>query len=80
MSQAARHNLTFPHGVAAKLINCYLKSRLVCGGYHTDARVKSLHPPIDSVMLRTLARLDIGGYRKEWQHARRTRLSRADQN
>ena len=29
VSQAARHNLTFTHGVAAKLINCYLKSRLV---------------------------------------------------
>ena len=67
VSQAARHNLTFTHGVAAKLINCYLKSRLVCGGYHADARVKSLHPPIDDVMLRTLVRLDIGGYQKEWQ-------------
>ena len=78
MSQATCHNLTFTHGVAAKLINCYLKSRLVCGGYHTDARVKNLHPPIDDVMLRTLARLDIGGYRKEWQRARAARWSKLD--
>ena len=76
--QAARHNLTFTHGVAAKLINCYLKSRFVCGGYHAHARVKSLHPPIDDVMLRTLARQDIGGYRKEWLHARAARWSKLD--
>ena len=44
VSEAAHHNLTFTHGLAAKLISCYLKSRLVCGGYHTDARVKSLRP------------------------------------
>ena len=80
VSQAARHNLTFTHGVAAKLISCYLKSRLVCGGYHADARVKSLHPPIDGVMLRTLARLDIGGYRKEWQRARTAHWSKLDSN
>ena len=36
MSQAARRNLTFTHGVAAKLINCYLKSRFVCGRYLRD--------------------------------------------
>ena len=80
MSQAASHNLTFTHGVAAKLINCYLKSRLVCGGYHADARVKSLHPLIDGVMLRTLARLNIGGYRKEWQRARTAHWSKLDSN
>ena len=78
MSEAARQNLTFTHGLAAKLISCYLKSRLVCGGYHTDARVKSLHPPIDDMMLRTLARLDIGGYRKEWSSARTARWSKLD--
>ena len=80
VSQAERHNLTFTHGVAAKLINCYLKSRLVCGGYHTHARVRNLHPPIDDVMLRTLARQDIGGYRKEWQRARTARWSKLDSN
>lgn len=59
--QVERHYLLFTHGVAAKLINCYLKSRLVCGRYHADARVKSLHPPIDAVILRTLAQ---AGYRR----------------
>ena len=76
--EAARHNLAFTHGVAAKLINYYLKSRFVCGGHHADVRVQSLHPPIDDVMLSTLARLDIGGYRKEWQRTRTTRWSKLD--
>ena len=78
MSQAARRNLTFTHGVAAKLINCYLKSRFVCGRYHAHTRVASLHPPIDDVMLRTLARQDISGYRKEWLHTRAARWSKLD--
>ena len=45
MSQAARRNLTFTHGVAAKLINCYLKSRFVCGGYHAHARGRACTHP-----------------------------------
>ena len=56
MSQAARRNLTFTHGVAGKPTNCYLKSRFVCGGYRAHALLKSLHPLIDVVILRTLAR------------------------
>jgi len=42
------------HGVAAKLINVYLKGRFVCGGFHNDDRVKALHPPIDSILLKAL--------------------------
>ena len=42
------------HGVAAKLINAYLKGRFVCGGFHNDDRVKALHPPIDSILLKEL--------------------------
>jgi hypothetical protein len=54
------------HGIAAKLINVYLKSRFVCGGYHAHERVRNLHPPIDSVLLKTLAKLNFGGYGKRW--------------
>ncbi len=65
--KAARaQGLDFTHGVAAKLINCYLKSRFVCGGHHEDARVSSLHPPIDAVILKALAELggkDAGQWR-----------------
>lgn len=39
------------HGIAAKLINVYLKSAFVCSGQHDHDKVKSLHPPIDRQLL-----------------------------
>ena len=35
-------------------MNVYLKSKLVCGGYHDDERVQRLHPPMDRKLLRGL--------------------------
>ena len=57
------------HGVAAKLINVYLKSRFVCGGYHDHPRVMALHPPIDKELLKALARKNFGGHGEEWKNA-----------
>jgi hypothetical protein len=62
--------------VAAKLVNIYLKSRFVCGGHHVHARVQSLHPPLDSVLLKGLAEANVGGHRKEWEQAAKTRWSK----
>ena len=73
---ARSHGLRFTDGVAAKLINCYLKSRFVCGGHHPDSRVQNVHPPIDDVLLKTLAKRNIGGYAKQWRHARSARWSK----
>ncbi len=73
---AQRYQLAFTHGVAAKLINIYLKSIFICGGNHEDPRVKAIHPPIDRVLLDALYKHNIGGQRYEWQAARRIRLSR----
>jgi len=70
----------FTHGIAAKLINIYLKSIYVCSGSHDDPRVKSIHPPIDSVLLDALYEQNIGGKRIEWQAARRARWSKLDSN
>lgn len=44
----------FTYGVAAKLINCYLKVRFVCAGYDNHEKVKSIHPPIDSLLLKEI--------------------------
>ncbi len=75
--RAARaERLPFTHGVAAKLVNIYLKSRFVCGGHHTHERVQNLHPPIDSVLLESLAALDVGGNAKEWKQAAKRRWSK----
>ena len=67
---------TFTHGVAAKLINLYLKSRFVCGGWHKHTRVGHLHPPIDDVMLKAFIRENVGGYIDQWRALRRQRWSK----
>jgi hypothetical protein len=42
-------------GVAAKLINVYLKCRFICGGHHDHSHARDLHPPIDELWLKALA-------------------------
>lgn len=61
ITEASKIGLIFTHGVAAKLINMYLKSALVCGGYDSHVKVVDLHPPIDAVLLNVLRRSNIGG-------------------
>ena len=68
--------MDFTHGVAAKLINIYLKAGFVCGGQDTDPRVQALHPPIDSLLLDELYRENIGELRREWSEARKIRWSK----
>lgn len=75
---AEGHKLLFTHGVAAKLINVYLKSIFVCGNSHEDQRVKAIHPPIDSLLLDDLYRLNIGNKKSEWSKARKARWSKLD--
>ena len=76
MRAATSHRLLFTHGVAAKLVNIYLKSRFVCAGQHAHTRVQNLHPPIDSVLLKALAEANVGGYTREWKQAANTRWSK----
>jgi hypothetical protein len=58
--KVARSVTQCSHGRAAKLVNMYLKLRVVCGpaGENADARPKvgAIHPPIDSQILKGLAR------------------------
>lgn len=78
ITEAGNRGLTFTHGVAAKLINIYLKAGFVCGGHHAHANVQALHPPIDSVLLDELSAQNIGGNRHAWNEARRIRWSNFD--
>jgi hypothetical protein len=73
IAAAKNQGLVFTHGVAAKLINIYLKSGFVCGGHDTDPRVQALHPPIDGQLLEQLYSQDVGGLLREWRRARATR-------
>lgn len=73
---ADQRRLTMTHGVAAKIINLYLKARFVCGGYHAHERVQALHPPIDSLLLKHLSELNVGGYAESWKQTARKRWSK----
>ncbi len=76
IARANEHGKVFTHGIAAKLINLYLKSIFVCGEDIHDDRVKSIHPPIDSVLLNTLYGQDIGGQKDAWKKAKKTGWSK----
>lgn len=78
VAEAGKRGLEFNDGVAAKLINCYLKVRFVCGGHHEHERVRCLHPPIDEVLLLRLAAVDLGGHAKQWRRFRQGRWSKFD--
>lgn len=66
------------HGIAAKLINIYLKTRFVCGGYNEHERVAALHPPIDAILLKNFCKtLKLRGSEK-LQEIRFIRWSKMD--
>jgi hypothetical protein len=73
---AKARGIIFTHGVAAKLINSYLKARFVCGGYHEHERVRCLPPPMDAVLLKTLELEDVGGFKLEWRRFHDARWSK----
>jgi len=72
------HSLHLTHGVAAKLINVYLKAGLVCAGHEQHERVGALHPPIDSLLLDELAAANVGGLKPVWKAAKKIRWSKLD--
>lgn len=76
INAAQKHKLVFSHGVAAKIINVYLKSIFVCGNDHEDQRVKAIHPPIDSLLLDDLYKKNIGDKKSEWNKARKIKWSK----
>lgn len=54
IAEAKKRKLKFTHGIAAKLINLYLKARFTCGGHSDHPYVAALHPPIDSLLLKAI--------------------------
>jgi hypothetical protein len=76
IATASTLDLTFTHGIAAKLINVYFKAAFVCGGHHDHVRVAALHPPIDALLLDALAKSDLGGQKAAWKKARALRWSK----
>lgn len=48
----------FTHGIAAKMINIYFKSKFLSGSQISHKNIRALHPPIDRLLLSELARKD----------------------
>ncbi len=65
-------------GIAAKLINCYLKARFVCGGFAHHPRSAALHPPIDRLLLAELSRNNFADRASDWRMARNLGWSNFD--
>lgn len=78
IAAAKSQGLSLSHGVAAKLINVYLKAGLTCGGYHENSRVKALHPPVDSELLEELKRRGLGAPGAPWKATAPIRWSKFD--
>jgi hypothetical protein len=66
------------HGVAAKLINVYLKTAFVCSRFHTHINVQSIHPPIDRILLTELLKRKIGQDIFCWKQALKIGWSKFD--
>lgn len=67
----------FTHGLAAKLINVYLKVAFVNTAYATSPQVMAMHPPIDRELLTGL--IDSGlGTPKTWRRFRNMAWSKFD--
>lgn len=71
-----QQNITISHGVAAKLINVYLKSMLVCAVDNSCQAVPYIHPPIDSLLLDELAEKDSIRFPAVWSKYVRIRWSK----
>jgi hypothetical protein len=74
LAHAADITGTVSHGVAAKMINCYLKPIYACGVEPKDpdehGKLAVLHPPIDRLLLDGLAEATGGAERSQWREWR----------
>ena len=76
ISRAKELGLKFTHGVAAKLINIYMKTIFICGGHSEHDKTKSIHPPIDALLLKALHQKNIGEPKAVWHEANKIRWSK----
>ncbi len=54
LADASLKDVVLSHGIAAKIINIYLKTIIICGGFHAHKKARHIHPPIDSLLLNCL--------------------------
>ena len=54
---------SFTYGIAAKMLNCYLKAFFIS----CESDSTFLHPPIDRILLQTMAAKDFDGKKLQWR-------------
>ena len=72
-------SLECTYGRAQKLVNMYLKSKIICADFASDTdRVSALHPPLDDQLLKAIHRnrsqcpIEMKArFKDEWAHAQR---------
>lgn len=67
-------------GGAAKMLNVYLKARFVCAENSDSPAIGWIHPPIDRLMLKKLAKCNVGGRKKEWRRFSKIGWSKFQRN
>ena len=76
LREATKENLKFTHGIAAKLINSYLKLAFVCRFNSENSKIKAIHPPVDSILLKELVKKDFEGKKSQWREFEKKRWSK----
>lgn len=79
IAAAGQHGFNFTHGIAAKLINVYLKTAFVSLEGAGRESVDSLHPPFDSLLLKGLKKAD-KSRKKDWAVLAKKGWSKWDSN
>ena len=67
LSKEVQIEKPFTHGIAAKMINVYLKTIFICGGYHKHTKTRSIHPPIDRILLNKLSQVNFNNRKELWK-------------
>ncbi len=76
IAAAETEGYVFSHGVAAKLINVYLKGAFVISELPHHKNVNAIHPPVDRLLLHQLAKNNVGSLGTIWKAARDTGWSK----
>jgi len=79
IAASLKHGCNFTHGVAAKLINVYLKAAFMMAFHKENLGIEGLHPPIDRTLLKALAEHDEDAVRRrQWRSLEKSGWSKFD--
>ena len=79
ITEAKKNNLpNFTHGVAAKLINIYMKAIFINSKQYNVNKIKCIHPPIDRILLNELYKSNVDFKKEIWNKYKKIGWSNFD--